>query len=202
MAGSIRIDPPFNTGRTFGDYHDGLDRSVWLSMFRDRLLAVQPYLAPDASVWVHLDDSESHRARCILDEVFGSEAFVTTVIWQKRTTRESRSAFSTSHDNILVYAPAGPKAWKRRRNLLVNTTPELRNRDGDPRGHWTDAPFTAPGFRANQQYPITNPAGERPGRRDCCPHEAVAGTRRSRHTSNSWTTAGSGFHAAVLGCLD
>jgi adenine-specific DNA-methyltransferase len=163
VPASIRmlyVDPPFNTGRTFGDYHDGLDRAVWLSMFRDRLLAVQPFLAPDSSVWVHLDDSESHRARCILDEVFGAEAFVTTVIWQKRTTRESRSAFSTNHDNILVYAPAGPKTWKRRRNLLVNTAKELRNRDADPRGPWADAPFTAPGFRANQQYPITNPAGE------------------------------------------
>jgi len=156
----LYVDPPFNTGHLFDDYNDGLDRAVWLSMFRDRLIAVQPFLAPDSSVWVHLDDSESHRARCVLDEVFGPEAFVTTVIWQKRTTRESRSAFSTNHDNILVYAPAGPRAWKRRRNLLVNTVKELRNRDGDPRGPWTDAPFTAPGFRANQQYPITNPAGK------------------------------------------
>ncbi len=164
LPGSIRmlyVDPPFNTGHSFEDYDDGLDRAIWLSMFRDRLIAVQPFLAPDSSVWVHLDDSENHRARCVLDEVFGTEAFVTTVIWQKRTTRESRSAFSTNHDNILVYAPAGPRAWKRRRNLLAKSVKELRNRDGDPRGPWADAPFTAPGFRANQQYPIVNPAGKR-----------------------------------------
>ena len=162
--GSIRllyIDPPFNTGKGwFGDYNDALQSAMWLSMIRDRLEAVVPYLAPDASIWLHLDDSEIHRARCVLDEVFGRDAYVATVIWQKRTTRESRSAFSTNHDNILVYAPCGPKTWKQRRNLLTKDSADLRNRDSDPRGPWADAPFTAPGYRANQQYEIVNPAGK------------------------------------------
>jgi adenine-specific DNA-methyltransferase len=82
------------------------------------------------------------------------------VVWQKRTTRESRSAFSSNHDYIHVYAPAGPQQWKRSRNLLPKDVGELRNRDGDPRGPWADAPFTAPGYRANQQYDIINPVGD------------------------------------------
>lgn len=162
QQGSIRlvyIDPPFNTGKGFGDYDDALESGMWLSMLRDRLEAVRPYLAEDASVWVHLDDSETHRARAILDEVFGPGAFVATVVWQKRTTRESRSAFSNNHDCIHVYAPAGPRAWKKRRNLLAKDAAELTNRDDDPRGPWADAPFTAPGIRRNQQYTITTPTG-------------------------------------------
>lgn len=160
--GSVRlvyIDPPFNTGKGFGDYDDALASGMWLSMLRDRLVAVRPYLAEDASIWVHLDDSETHRARVILDEVFGQGAFVSTVIWQKRTTRESRAAFSNNHDCIHVYAPAGPRAWKKRRNLLSKDAADLTNRDNDPRGPWADAPFTAPGFRRNQQYTITTPTG-------------------------------------------
>ena len=153
------IDPPFNTGQSFAQYEDALDHASWLSMFRDRLLAVRPVLAPTASVWVHLDDAEAHHARCVLDEVFGAEAFVATVIWQKRTTRESRTAFSSNHDYIHVYSPAGPKKWKTARNLLPRDPSSFRNRDKDPRGPWADAPFTAPGFRANQQYEIVNPAG-------------------------------------------
>jgi adenine-specific DNA-methyltransferase len=156
----VYIDPPFNTGQAFAQYADSLSHSVWLSMFRDRLLAVKPLLGTMASVWVHLDDVEQHRARCVLDEVFGSAAFVASVVWQKRTTRESRSAFSSNHDYIHVYAPAGPQQWKRSRNLLPKDVGDLRNRDGDPRGPWADAPFTAPGYRANQHYDIVNPAGE------------------------------------------
>lgn len=157
----LYIDPPFNTGSTFADYGDSMAGPAWLSMLRDRIEAAKPYLSDTASVWVHLDDSESHRARCVLDEVFGAQSFVATIIWQKRTTRESRTAISVNHDTIHVYAPSGPRAWKRHRNLLLRGRAELSNRDHDPRGPWTDAPFTAPGFRANQQYLIETPSGRR-----------------------------------------
>lgn len=155
----VYIDPPFNRGQGFTHYADSLDHPMWLSMLRDRLTELRPLLAPLASVWVHLDDAEAHRGRCVLDEVFGPQAFVATVVWQKRTTRESRSAFSSNHDYIHVYAPSGPRVWKTSRNLLAKDPGVLRNRDDDPRGPWADAPFTAPGYRANQQYPIVNPAG-------------------------------------------
>lgn len=162
VASGIRlvyVDPPFNTRQSFAQYGDSLATSMWLSMFRDRLEAVRPMLAPFASVWVHLDDAETHHARCVLDEVFGRDSFVATIVWQKRTTRESRSAFSSNHDYIHVYAPAGPQKWKRSRNLLRKDPADLRNRDNDPRGPWADAPFTAPGYRKNQHYAIINPKG-------------------------------------------
>lgn len=162
LSGGIRlvyIDPPFNTQVNFRQYNDSMQRPMWLSMMRDRLAALRPHLANDASVWVHLDDAEVHRARSIMDEVFGVEAFVASVIWQKKTTRDSRAAFSSNHDTVLVYAPSGPKQWKASRNLLVKDETNLRNRDNDPRGPWTDAPFTAPGYRKAQQYDIVTPAG-------------------------------------------
>ncbi|MGW2092897.1 site-specific DNA-methyltransferase [Promicromonospora sukumoe] len=155
----LYIDPPFNTQKSFNQYGDSLARPMWLSMLRDRLAAAKPLLRDDASVWVHLDDSEVHRARAVMDEVFGEEAFVASVIWQKRNTRDSRAAFSSNHDTILVYAPSGPRKWKTRRNLLVKDDAVLRNRDNDPRGPWADAPFTAPGYRRAQQYSITTPSG-------------------------------------------
>jgi adenine-specific DNA-methyltransferase len=162
LQGGIRlvyIDPPFNTQVNFRQYNDSMQRAKWLSMMRDRLLALRDHLAADASVWVHLDDAEVHRARAVMDEVFGEQAFVASVIWQKKTTRDSRAAFSSNHDTILVYAPSGPKKWKTSRNLLVKDDALLRNRDDDPRGPWADAPFTAPGYRRAQQYDIVTPTG-------------------------------------------
>lgn len=156
----VYIDPPFNTQGTFRQYNDAMERSMWLSMMRDRLAALRPLLAEDASVWVHLDDAEVHRARAVMDEVFGENAFVASVVWQKKTTRDSRAAFSSNHDTILVYAPSGPKRWKASRNLLTKDDARLRNRDDDPRGPWADAPFTAPGYRKAQQYDIVTPTGQ------------------------------------------
>ena len=97
------IDPPFNTGQTFQHYDDAVEHSVWLTMLRDRLVQIKKLLSPDGSVWVHLDDAEQHRARSVLDEVFGPENFVTTVIWQKADTlRNDATRFSVSHDYIHV----------------------------------------------------------------------------------------------------
>jgi adenine-specific DNA-methyltransferase len=156
----VYIDPPFNTQVNFRQYCDTMERAMWLSLMRDRLLAIRPLLSDDASIWVHLDDSEVHRARAVMDEVFGENAFVASVIWQKKTTRDSRAAFSTNHDTILVYAPCGPIKWKTSRNLLARDNARMLNKDNDPRGPWTDAPFTAPGFRKAQQYEITTPTGQ------------------------------------------
>lgn len=156
----VYIDPPFNTQVNFRQYNDSMQRPMWLSMMRDRLAAIRPLLSEDASIWVHLDDAEVHRARAIMDEVFGEQAFVASVIWQKKTTRDSRAAFSSNHDTILVYAPSGPKRWKTSRNLLSKDEAHLRNRDDDPRGPWADAPFTAPGYRRAQQYDIETPNGD------------------------------------------
>jgi adenine-specific DNA-methyltransferase len=162
LAGGIRlvyIDPPFNTQVNFRHYRDTMQRAKWLGMMRDRLTALKPHLAAEASVWMHLDDAEVHRARAIMDEVFGEDAFVASIIWQKKLTRDSRAAFSSNHDTILVYAPSGPRKWKASRNLLAKDDASLRNRDDDPRGPWADAPFTAPGFRKAQQYDIVTPTG-------------------------------------------
>ena len=155
----VYIDPPFNTNADVQSYNDSMNRSMWLSFLRDRLAVLQPHLSEDASIWLHLDDREVHRARMILDEVFGEKAFVTSIAWQKKTTRDSRAAFSGNHDTILVYAPCGSQKWKLSRNLLPKDPRELANRDNDPRGPWADAPFTAPGYRAAQQYEIQTPSG-------------------------------------------
>ncbi|KRF44620.1 hypothetical protein ASH01_11550 [Terrabacter sp. Soil811] len=154
----LYIDPPFGSGKRFGHYVDTLAQSAWLSMMRDRLAAILPFLSADASIWVHLDETMSHKMRLILDDVLGEGGYVATVVWQKRLTVESRTAISVGHDPILVYAMGGPKHWKTVRNRVAGVV-AASNRDGDPRGPWRDAPFTAPGFRPGQQYVIVNPAG-------------------------------------------
>lgn len=106
-AGQVKcvyLDPPFNTQQAFEHYDDALEHSVWLTMMRDRLDQVKELLSDDGSVWVHCDDSEQHRLRLVMDEVFGRDKFVTTVIWEKADSpRMDAQNFSGRHDYILVY---------------------------------------------------------------------------------------------------
>jgi adenine-specific DNA-methyltransferase len=164
LVGKVRLaylDPPFNTKQSFLHYDDNLEHSVWLTMMRDRLLQIKKLLAPTGSVWVHCDDSEQHRLRCMMDEVFGARAFVATVIWQKRYSRENRAAIGAVHDYIIVYSPAGAE-WRDHRNPMprdAKTARQYRNPNNDPRGPWRVVPLTAQGFRKNQMYTIVGPDG-------------------------------------------
>lgn len=161
-AGKVRlvyIDPPFNTGQAFAHYDDNLEHSVWLSMLRDRLIQLKPLLAPNGSIWVHLDDAEVHRCRCVMDEILGTTSFVASIAWQKRTSRENRAAFASMHDTLLVYAIGGSTRFRDHRNRLSRGDGAFSNPDEDPRGPWASVPFTAQGFRANQMYKITTPTG-------------------------------------------
>ena len=158
----VYIDPPFNTGEAFAAYDDNLEHSVWLTMLRDRLSQIQQLLAPDGSVWVHLDDQEAHRCRAVLDEVFGTSAFVGCVIWQKKYSRDNRPAIGTVHDYILVYSPLGAQ-WKTVRNRIprVNAS-QYRNPNNDPLGPWRSIPLDVQGGHAtkSQFYDIITPSGK------------------------------------------
>lgn len=165
-AGQVKlvyIDPPFNTAQTFANYEDNLEHSVWLTMMRDRLEHLKDLLAPDGSIWVHLDDVENHRMRVLMDEVFGAQNFVSEFIWQKRTTRENRSTISIQTDSIAVYSKSSQ--WKNTRNLLPREgAAGYSNPDNDPRGPWTSVPFTAQfnpaeNERWSQRYTLELPSG-------------------------------------------
>lgn len=157
------LDPPFNTGQAFEHYDDALEHSVWLTMMRDRLTQIQTLLSPDGSAWVHCDDSEQHRLRCVMDEVFGTRAFVATVVWQKRYSRDNRPAIGAVHDYLHVYAPLGTD-WKLVRNRVIRDAKSMRqyrNPNNDERGPLRAIPLDvqAGHATASQFYDVETPGG-------------------------------------------
>jgi len=155
------IDPPFNTGQTFTQYDDALEHSVWLTMLRDRLTQIKRLMHPQGTIWVHLDDAEVHRARSVLDEEFGMECHVGTIVWQKVTSpRNDTTGFSVSQDYILVYSPTGEWNPNRMARLASSNTSRYKSRDGDPIP-WRDGDATAGKASTNHpmvyaiQHPVT-----------------------------------------------
>jgi adenine-specific DNA-methyltransferase len=157
------IDPPFNTGQAFKQYDDALEHSVWLTMMRDRLSQIHELLAPGGSVWVHLDDAEMAYCRAVLDELYGRNNFVATVVWQRRDGRPNDAIIGQMHDYILVYAKDIQKFANTRNRLLRTGEQEAayRNPDHDPRGPWRNDNYTSNKSRderPNSWFPITRPA--------------------------------------------
>lgn len=164
-SGSIKciyIDPPYNTGSAFEHYDDGVEHSLWLSLMRERLELLWDLLhSSEGSIWVSIDDREAAYLKILLDEICGRQAFVASIVWQKRYSRENREAIGDSHEYILVYAKS-PESFKKSRNTLPLEERQrrlYRNPDNDPRGPWQSVSLTAQGFRSNQMYGITAPNG-------------------------------------------
>jgi adenine-specific DNA-methyltransferase len=154
------LDPPFNTLQSFLHYDDALEHSVWLTMLRDRLIQIRELLAPSGSVWVHLDDSEMAHCRVLMDEIFGAENFLGTVVWQRRfDPRNSARHISGDHDYLVVFArDVGACTFHQ-----LERTDEMKsaytNPDHDPRGPWRRGDLAARNPYSLGRYPISTPSG-------------------------------------------
>ena len=157
----IYIDPPYNTGSAFEHYDDNLEHSQWLNLMRPRLLLLWKLLSEEGSLWISIDDDEQAYMKVLCDELFGREHFVSSMIWQKRTSPDMRAVISDGHEYILLYVK-NKEVFKTIRNKLPLSAEQAlsyKNPDNDPRGVWTSADYTAQGFRPNQMYEITTPGG-------------------------------------------
>src|SRR6266545_6530409 len=100
----IYIDPPYNTGNEGWVYNDNVNspeikawlgkvvggeaedlsrHDKWLSMIYPRIVLLRELLAENGAIFISIDDNEVSSLRAIMDEIFGKENFVSTIVWQK-----------------------------------------------------------------------------------------------------------------------
>ncbi|MBT3337006.1 MAG: site-specific DNA-methyltransferase [Anaerolineae bacterium] len=119
----IYIDPPFFTNRKFrarvgrGEdsrkpkewemtegYQDNWDNlDAYLDFLYQRLILMHRLLAPDGTLYLHLDWHASAYARLLLDEIFGQDRLLNEIIWTYHGPSPIKSAFNRKHDTILAY---------------------------------------------------------------------------------------------------
>jgi site-specific DNA-methyltransferase (adenine-specific) len=129
----VYADPPFNTGRAqvrrtlatapapdgggdrtgFGgrryattvlaesSYEDAFED--YLGFLEPRLRELRRVLAPEGTLYLHLDYREAHYAKLLLDDVFGRDCFLNELIWAYDYGAKARSRWPQKHDTILVY---------------------------------------------------------------------------------------------------
>ena len=128
----IYIDPPFNTGATqsmtslktvrddegdrigFGgnryrtergeskSYLDSFDDYIGFLM--SRMEEAKRVLAPNGSLFLHIDQRESHYCKVLLDQVFGRGSFMNEIIWSYDYGGRSKRKWPAKHDTIFWYA--------------------------------------------------------------------------------------------------
>lgn len=155
----IFIDPPYNTGSAFEHYDDGMEHSLWLSMMRERLELLRQLLSEDGSLWISLDDNESHYLKMLCDEIFSRSNFVANIIWKSSdNSNNDAKTFSLDHNHILVYSRDGE--WRPYPLDIEGKRGHFKNPDDDPNGPWFDGnPLNSPKPRPNLTYDLVSPNG-------------------------------------------
>jgi site-specific DNA-methyltransferase (adenine-specific) len=131
LADLIYIDPPFNTGKVQGrtqiktvrsesgdrvgfqgqryetvkvgtkSYSDLFDD--YLAFLEPRLREAYRVLAPNGTMYFHIDYREVHYCKVLLDQIFGRDCFLNEIIWAYDYGARTKIKWPAKHDNILVY---------------------------------------------------------------------------------------------------
>jgi len=125
----IYIDPPFDVGADFSmDIEIGNDtftkrpnvleelayRDTWgkgadsfIAMIYERLVLMRDLLAEDGSIYVHCDWRMEAYIRNVLEEVFGRDRFMNTLVWLRdsaaKGAKKTSKQWSREGDSIIVF---------------------------------------------------------------------------------------------------
>ena len=113
----VYIDPPFATQQEFRGtedqkaYQDKIAGSEFIEFIRKRLVLLRELLSDDGTVYVHLDIKKVHYIKNIMDEVFGEQAFVNEIIWQRTASHNDPGRYGNVHDSIVFYKRGISYVW-------------------------------------------------------------------------------------------
>jgi adenine-specific DNA-methyltransferase len=116
----VYIDPPFSTNsvfqsRSLGDaYSDLLVGTHYIEFIRERLVFLRELLAPDGSIYVHLDENMAFHIKIIMDEIFGTKNFRNWITRKKCNSKNfTRKVYGNVSDFILFYTKTENYVWNR-----------------------------------------------------------------------------------------
>ena len=128
----IYIDPPYNTGEdliyndnftdpleeylkyieakgdngdllTTNTRADGRFHTKWLNMMYPRLILARELLRSDGVIFISINDIELAHLKMICEEIFGSENWVGTFIWDGQGHTDNQLEIKVTHEYILCF---------------------------------------------------------------------------------------------------
>ena len=163
FAGKVKliyIDPPYNTGNDSFAYNDNFNHSSWLTFMKNRLEIARELLKEDGAIFVQCDDNEQAYLKLLMDDVFGRENFISTIVWKRKRGRDNSARwFSKAHEYFLVFAKQKSILNFNLIELDEETKLQYKNPDNDKRGKWRMLACWARGTQGGVQYDFTTKEG-------------------------------------------
>nr|WP_239461148.1 site-specific DNA-methyltransferase [Ligilactobacillus aviarius] len=184
----IYIDPPYNTGKDDFVYPDKFEysdkqleeilgmsdedvskldalkgsksHSAWLTFMYPRLWLAKQLLTEDGIILVSIDDNELSNLKIILNEIFGEENNIATLIWNSSTAGGIRPKhFTINHQYILAVAKDKEKVGELKAPLSKKAISMYNSENEKGRYRDKDFAFKNTSTNPSQKYEILTPDG-------------------------------------------
>ena len=184
----IYIDPPYITGNDFiykdsfsaslEDYEElegvvdsegkrlfrntdsnGRFHSDWCSMLYPRLILSRNLLTEDGAIFVSIDENEYPTLLCMMNEIFGEENYIDTIVWDKKASAKGvppKSMMVNVHEYIVVFSKSGKFSFiGEKRDAEADG---FKNPDNDPRGPWRVSNIKSTTKPIDEAFTIVDPS--------------------------------------------
>ncbi len=140
----IYIDPPFdskadyrkkiqvkqrdvessNTSFEEKQYSDIWNNDEYLQFMFERLILMRELLSEEGAIYLHCDYRKSHELRCLLDEVFGKDNFLNSIVWMFGTRSSIKTSWKRSHHDIHFYKKNKDPAYNWNDEMVIEPLSE------------------------------------------------------------------------------
>ena len=120
----IATDPPFNTGKDWGQFNDKWENGLkgYLKFMEPRLAEMHRLLKDTGSIYLHCDSHASHYLKVMMDGIFGMKHFRNEIVWTYRRWAVQNTDYQRMHDIILRYTKGNETTWNQLYEPLPDTT--------------------------------------------------------------------------------
>lgn len=160
QAQLIYIDPPYYTGRDFGEFDDRWPSlEHYLYDIKQITYCARRALNDTGVFVVHCDHHAAAEIKAgPLNEVFGRENMVNNLVWCYQSGGASKRRFSRKHDDLWVFAKTKDYKFNPQREPYPHEYKgDAFHPDGRLMNDWWQIPFIATSAKERTGYPTQKP---------------------------------------------
>jgi site-specific DNA-methyltransferase (adenine-specific) len=139
------------------------DIYAYIDWMVPRLTEMHRILAPNGSLYLHVDWHAVHYLKVEMDRIFGMKNFQNEIVWCYSGGGASKNKFARKHDMILFYKKTAASIFNTQYTKYKN--PNGRHSGGTPYREegklmddwWVDLPVVASGSKERLGYPTQKP---------------------------------------------
>lgn len=144
--------------QTFGN-DDIAAFMAWLSI---RLIEMHRVLAPDGSIYLHLDHTAHAYVKVLMDAIFGRDNFRNEIVWGYRTQGVAMRWWPRKHDTLLFYTKGDEWVFHPQMERQIYAKPFRHTKTDEQGKHYVDT-YLRDVWDHDETRPVISQSKERRG---------------------------------------